>query len=60
LRRDESGNTDADDGMIVGDDNTGDAIRCHAADGNTESAGEGLPESLKKLSASWLIGKATG
>jgi hypothetical protein len=35
--------------VIIGDDDTGDAIRCHALNGDTGSAGEGLPESLKKI-----------
>jgi hypothetical protein len=44
LRRDESGNADADDRVIIGDNDTGDAIRYHAPNGDTEFAGEGLRE----------------
>jgi hypothetical protein len=47
LRRDESGNADADDGVIIGDDDTGNAIRYHALNGDTEFPDAGLPESLK-------------
>ena len=54
LRRDESGKADADDRVIICDNDSGDAIRYHARNGNTESAGKGLPESLKKSSRRWL------
>jgi hypothetical protein len=57
LRSDETGTTEADDGMIIGDDDTREASPCHALHGNTDLPCEGLSESLKKSSDRWLIGK---
>jgi hypothetical protein len=50
VRRDGSGKVDPNHGVMIGNDDTGDAIRCHALNGKTEFAGERLRRILKSLS----------
>jgi hypothetical protein len=48
LRSDDSAKADADDGVIIGNDDTRDAIRCYALKGKTEFAGERLRQNTRK------------
>jgi hypothetical protein len=60
LRSDESGKTDADDGVIIGNDDTGDAIRYHVLNGKKEFACERLRRIAKKIVRPLMTRESSG